>query len=287
MNTQKPQVLVVDDEPIIREQLARALGTVGIACECAINGDDALKKFDTHHYPLVVTDLRMPQRHGHSLLLELHGRSDCPKIVALTGVTEPWMAEELRARGIHEVYYKPIDYFEFAGHLKRILDGTTSTSHEIGLQTGHNEGTAISTIFEDASESNTISRWMFTALRWLDWRRLENPPDELYHDVVELERSEQVKIVPTFEANAVNRELGIGIVLNDQCEPIDRPFKFIVRRLTQVQLTMVHTAPPQGPRLGAIVRASAKKRNVLLLKKLSCHPLTHGFDVTYQVLCKG
>src|SRR4051812_32849380 len=105
-------VLVVDDEWLIRNQLTRALKSVGIKCDHAINGDDALFKFRSCDHQLVVTDLRMPHCNGHSLAVALLAEPNPPKVIVLTGLTEPKLARDLLARGVREVVFKPVNYFD-------------------------------------------------------------------------------------------------------------------------------------------------------------------------------
>jgi DNA-binding NtrC family response regulator len=68
--------LVVDDEPAVRKLTALALTNHGFACDEAENGDQALLQFDQREYAVLVTDLRMPQRNGHSLAVEVLGRGE-------------------------------------------------------------------------------------------------------------------------------------------------------------------------------------------------------------------
>ncbi len=127
MNGQSERVLIVDDEWTIRKQLSRALQLSGIQCDCAVNGDEALDCFLHHRHKLVVTDLRMPKKNGHSLAVALLELANPPIVVALTGITEPRLAQDLLARGVADVVYKPLNYFEFVDQLKCRLECTPST----------------------------------------------------------------------------------------------------------------------------------------------------------------
>src|SRR5690349_2868707 len=111
MHNQDAEILVVDDEFRIRQQLCRALELAGIECECAADGDEALDRFLERRHKLIVTDLRMPRRNGHSLAVELLEQPEPPVVVALTGVTEPRLATDLLTRGVADIIYKPINYF--------------------------------------------------------------------------------------------------------------------------------------------------------------------------------
>jgi CheY-like chemotaxis protein len=55
--TEKPQILVVDDEEYSREPVAEFLRLKGFLVEEASNGDEALKKFKEKSCNLVITDM--------------------------------------------------------------------------------------------------------------------------------------------------------------------------------------------------------------------------------------
>lgn len=63
------RILVVDDELIVRNWIARLLQEEGYAVEVATNGAEALRiaQESPHEFDLVVTDVRMPQMDGWQL----------------------------------------------------------------------------------------------------------------------------------------------------------------------------------------------------------------------------
>ena len=66
------QALVVDDEAIVRQATMRA-SREGFRCEPATDGNRAADLLETGQYDVVVTDLRMPNRHGHALAVRHPG----------------------------------------------------------------------------------------------------------------------------------------------------------------------------------------------------------------------
>lgn len=67
----KAKILVVDDEPGVRNLLKTMLSRKGYAPESTDNGDDALKRLGAEHFDLVITDLRMPGLPGEELVAQL------------------------------------------------------------------------------------------------------------------------------------------------------------------------------------------------------------------------
>ena len=65
MTTTVPtRVLVVDDEPMVREVLGRYLERAGFEVDQAIDGTDALRQLDSVGADLVVLDLMLPRVDG-------------------------------------------------------------------------------------------------------------------------------------------------------------------------------------------------------------------------------
>src|SRR6476660_2576057 len=85
----KPNLLIVDDEQVIREVLTEKLTTVGYVCSTASNSAEALKKLETDHtFSLVLSDIDMPGQNGISLLREIKARNSEIDVVMVTGVVD-------------------------------------------------------------------------------------------------------------------------------------------------------------------------------------------------------
>lgn len=111
----KPTVLVVDDEPIVREVVVRYLQRDGFETLEASDGDAARALIETAEPNLVVLDLMLPGTDGLSLCRWIRGRSELP-VILLTArgeeadrivglelgaddyVTKPFSPRELSAR---------------------------------------------------------------------------------------------------------------------------------------------------------------------------------------------
>jgi DNA-binding response OmpR family regulator len=110
MHESRFQVLVVDDEAAVRELTIRALDDAGFECLPAIDGVQALKMLERKDFDAVVTDLRMPHLHGHTLAVDLLARERRPLIYVVTGVIEPKLARDLLSRGVDDIFFKPVDH---------------------------------------------------------------------------------------------------------------------------------------------------------------------------------
>lgn len=116
------RALVVDDEVLIRQVTARALMREGFRCDVAADGVEAARLLAANQYDVVVTDLRMPNRHGHALLTDLLQRSERPVTIVVTGVLEPRLAKDLYARGVDDIVWKPVKPEFLALKVKTLIE---------------------------------------------------------------------------------------------------------------------------------------------------------------------
>jgi DNA-binding response OmpR family regulator len=75
------RVLVVDDEPMVRDVLARYLKRSGFDVDSAPDGELALAAFDAHRPDLVLLDLMLPRVDGFEVFRRIRARSQSPVIM--------------------------------------------------------------------------------------------------------------------------------------------------------------------------------------------------------------
>ena len=115
------RALVVDDEPLVRQLTMRALSRRGFRCEPASDGAAGAKMASSTSYDVVVTDLQMPNQHGHALAVTLLEQEQRPAIVILSGLAEPKLSKDLLARGVDDIITKPVDYEFFAAKVEAVV----------------------------------------------------------------------------------------------------------------------------------------------------------------------
>jgi len=84
-NGSKPRILVVDDEPSMRETLGVLLMSVGYDVDMAEDGISAVSQLNRRAPDLIVTDLHMPQMSGIELISHVRSRHPSISIVAMSG----------------------------------------------------------------------------------------------------------------------------------------------------------------------------------------------------------
>jgi two-component system response regulator FlrC len=100
-------ILVADDERHLRSALFTALTRLGHAVELAENGQEALNKFQTQRFDLVITDLRMPQLDGMGLLKSLKKISPDTPVIMMTAYGSVESAVEAMREGAQDFILKP------------------------------------------------------------------------------------------------------------------------------------------------------------------------------------
>ncbi len=125
------RVLIVDDEPIGREVLARALDSLGIAFDAAEDGAEAWTRFDAAPYDVVISDWRMPEVDGLELCRRIRSRAGdrYPYFILLTASGS---ADDVRPAielGVDDFLNKPLDVATLDVRL-RVAERISRLRHE-------------------------------------------------------------------------------------------------------------------------------------------------------------
>ena len=104
----KPKCLIVEDDEDCRWIVMRALMKLEFDCDVARDGVQAMQMLKVDTYHVVVTDLKMPNKHGFSLASEIKQAPNPPAVIVYTGVEEPKLVAQLYALGVDDVCIKPI-----------------------------------------------------------------------------------------------------------------------------------------------------------------------------------
>lgn len=101
------KILVVDDEPVVTRSAERVLNGEGYIVESAHNGKEAMLLTEQNHYDILLTDLRMPEMDGISLIRLMREYRPHTGIVVITGYPSQETIEEVLDLGIIDYVPKP------------------------------------------------------------------------------------------------------------------------------------------------------------------------------------
>jgi two-component system KDP operon response regulator KdpE len=114
------RVLVADDEPAIRKVVRDALERDGHEVVAAIDGQEALERFEEGTFDLVVTDLAMPRVDGLELVKEIR-RSSAVPVLVLTVRGEEREKVRLLDLGADDYVTKPFGVAELVARARALL----------------------------------------------------------------------------------------------------------------------------------------------------------------------
>ena len=107
-------VLIVDDEPAVRQTVRGVLESSGFVCEESENGASALEWLKEHHADVIIVDYQMPIMNGLSLLehVQRNHNGRTPRVIMLSGLIEE--EEKLKAvdLGAYAIIDKPCNFRE-------------------------------------------------------------------------------------------------------------------------------------------------------------------------------
>ena len=111
-------ILLVEDEPAVRQLFATALDRAGYRVIEARNGQEAMKMFDQHgeSIDLLLTDMRMPYMGGAELAHHLRDRRQSLKLICISGYPNTADAE-LQA----DFLAKPFSRDELLSKIREVL----------------------------------------------------------------------------------------------------------------------------------------------------------------------
>ena len=103
-------VLIVDDNRMIREMVARQLIKLGVDSEIAINGIDAIEKLSRRDYHVVLMDVQMPQMDGMAATKEIRRSEEgSPKRTIIIALTGHGSRADCLATGMDDFIAKPMN----------------------------------------------------------------------------------------------------------------------------------------------------------------------------------
>jgi two-component system, chemotaxis family, chemotaxis protein CheY len=113
----KGGILIVDDDPDLREFLRLMLTSMGFEVISAANGQEALHVLEGHNPDLILLDMKMPVMNGWEFCRAVDGRDACPPIVVLTAAPDP----AARAAEAHADGWlgKPFEYEDLEATVRR------------------------------------------------------------------------------------------------------------------------------------------------------------------------
>ena len=115
------RVLVVDDEPALRESLRRGLVAGGWAVDTAGDGEAALEMAAGEEYDVVVLDIMMPRRNGYEVVREMRRREIWTPVLMLTAKDGEYDEADAFDLGADDYLVKPFSFVVLEARLRALV----------------------------------------------------------------------------------------------------------------------------------------------------------------------
>jgi CheY-like chemotaxis protein len=119
--TGEMKVLVIDDEPLIRDIYSEFLELLGHDADVAVNGHEGLARFDPLIHQIVVTDFLMQGLTGLDIAEAIRARSRTTPVVLISGSAEE-PDERRAARAGLRFLRKPVSFAQFTAMLAAVVE---------------------------------------------------------------------------------------------------------------------------------------------------------------------
>lgn len=116
-------VLIVDDDPILREVMQAKLAQAGFAASCVEDGEEACSRLGSERYALALVDLNMPRLDGFGLLRHIrqHPRTIDLPVIVVTSNDDKGSIEKAYALGASSFATKPVNWSQFLHHVRFVV----------------------------------------------------------------------------------------------------------------------------------------------------------------------
>ncbi|HEV3289089.1 MAG TPA: response regulator transcription factor [Streptosporangiaceae bacterium] len=112
------RILVVDDEPRIRDFISRALVTAGYSVDAACDGTEGLRRAILGDYDLVILDLIMPGMDGRQFLSQLVRERREPAVLVLSCLADVTTKVDCLELGAQDYLTKPFSLAELLARVR-------------------------------------------------------------------------------------------------------------------------------------------------------------------------
>ena len=158
--------MIVDDEKLFVKSVADGLKAYEkknkFKALTAANGKEALKILESQEIALLVTDLRMPEMDGLTLISRVHNQFPALPVIVMTAFGSPEIEKQVKNLGILHYMEKPVGFDEFRDHVLNVLnkkkrgriEGITLSSF---LQLIWMEKTTCTLVVKDEGRTGTLS----------------------------------------------------------------------------------------------------------------------------------
>ena len=160
------RVLVVEDEQLLADAVARGLRNEGMAVDVAPDGAAALEKLGLTAYDVVVLDRDLPVVHGDDVCRSIVGRDEAPRVLMLTAAGGVQDLVDGLSIGADDYLGKPFAFPELVARVNALARRSASARPPV-LERGYLRLDPAAHLVTRAGEPVPLARKEFAVLQTL------------------------------------------------------------------------------------------------------------------------
>ena len=118
----KPEILILDDEPIVGDRLKPALEKCGYEVETLTDSREAIQRLSEKRYDVLITDLKMTGPSGLDVLRFVKEQTPSTRVIVITGYATAEQAKASLKGGAVDFIAKPFRISQLRELIARILE---------------------------------------------------------------------------------------------------------------------------------------------------------------------
>jgi DNA-binding response OmpR family regulator len=257
MSLLPPRALIADPDTVWRERTRAALVERGFACEVAEDGEQARQMLDAIAFDLLVTELALPRKHGHALVVETLAHRPSPRVVILSHLSDARLVRDLLSRGVDDYLHKSIPTDLLGTKMQALFELDRWRASQAAAQGGEAPVQHQTSLEAIEHQLWMVSEYYARAMAPLFEQEVMIPelPRGIRDFIIRLSADEraaaQASMVQVANTRSTPRvevlATAIALEVDDRMHPVAEPVKLMIRDISTTGVKMLHTrALPAG-----------------------------------------
>ena len=152
----KPAILLIDDDKNTANGLKKILLQDGYDTSCVYTGNEALNLIDTNHFDIVITDMKLPDISGFSIIEKVKKKDADIPVIMITAFSSLQTAIDAMKKGADDYLTKPVNIDELELILKKIWEKQLLIFQNLELRQMLNDNYGFSGLIGNTPEMQSV-----------------------------------------------------------------------------------------------------------------------------------